>query len=247
MNRYLIIVTMFLSTSCNNSETETILKQTQRETPKISIHDRLSNYFYDYEIEPSIIVNNTEGNQTSIDLGNHKIKWLNTEEETKIKIDNDLFTLKDKVTLNTVWGSKDIVDFANNWDEIKLFKYDQTELIAIGMSFKPCTGLGCSVNYFLFYDPKSKTKNFFGQFRSDRKMALYHFGNEVSYVSTTYRDSANNSKVEFTYELFSMDEKGQFSKMKNSNGLTYQIKHITFPGDTLKSEILEQNWIHKIK
>ena len=49
-------------------------------------------------------------------------------------------------------------------------------------------------------------------------------------------------------KLFSVDEKGQFNKKKNSNGLTYHIKHITFPDDdTIRKEILEQNWIQKIK
>lgn len=240
-------MTIFLTTSCNNSKTEKIIKQTQNETSQITVDDRLNNYFYNYEIEPSIIINNTEGNQTSIELGNHKIKWIDTEDETKIRIDNELFTLKDKITLNTIWGNKDSVDFANNWDEIKLFKYNQIELIGIRMSFKPCTGLGCGIDYFCIYDLKSKTKNFFGQYRIDRKMALYHFDNELSFVSKTYRESANDSRVEHFYKLFSMNETGQFSEKKNSNGLTYWIKRITFPDDTISREILEENWIQKIK
>jgi len=247
MIRFLILMTVFLTTSCHN-KTEKSIQQISNETSNISINDQLDTYFYDYEIKPLIIVNNTESKQTLINLGKHKIEWLDTTEETKIKIDDDLFTLKDKLTLNTVLGHKDSVDFANNWDEIKLFAYNRRELIGIRMSYNPCVGSGCSLDYFLIYDLKSKTKNFFGQFRIDRKMALYHFDNELSYVSKTYRESANDFKVEYIYELFSVDEKGQFNKKKNSNGLTYQIKYITFlDDDTIRKEILEQNWIQKIK
>ncbi len=240
---------MFLLTSCNNSKTEKQTKQPKSKFETISIDKRLESYFYDYEIEPSIIINNIKGDQTIIELGKHKINWIDTEDETKIKIDNDLFTLKDKVTLNTVWGNKDSVDFANNWDEIKLFEYNERQIIGIRMSFKPCTGLGCSVDYYLIYDVKTKTKNFFGQFRVDRKMALYHFDDDLSFVSKTYRDSANNTQIEFIYELFSINERGQFKKRKNANGLTYEIKHTTFSDDddTIRTETLEQNWIQNIK
>jgi hypothetical protein len=247
MIRFSFFITMFILTACNNNKTEKQKEQPKSIIENISIDKRLENYFYDYEIEPSIIINNTKGDQTFIELGKHKINWIDTEDETRIKIDNDLFTLKDKVTLNNVWGSKDSIDFANNWDEIKLFESNERELIGIRMSFKPCTGLGCSVDYYLIYDVKTKTKNFFGQFRVDRKMALYHFDSDLSFVSKTYRDSANNSKIEFIYELFSIDKQGQFKERKNANGFTYQIKHSTFPYDSIRAETLEQNWIQRIK
>jgi uncharacterized heparinase superfamily protein len=96
MIRFLILMTVFLTSSCHN-KTESI-QQISNETSNTSINDQLDTYFYDYEIKPSIIVNNTESKQTLINLGKHKIKWLDTAEETKIEIDDDLFTLKDKLT-----------------------------------------------------------------------------------------------------------------------------------------------------
>ena len=247
MTRILVVISIFLVTACNNSKTEKGVIQARSIINKNSIKERLENYFYDYEIEPSIIINNTDGNQTYIELGKHKIRWLDTENETKIKIDNDLFTLKDKATLNTVWDNKDSIDFINNWDEIKLFKHSQREYIGIRMQFKPCTGLACSVDYFLIYDLTNKAKNFFGHFKGDRKMSLFSFNGNLSYVSRTYKDSERGFRIDFIYQLFTLNESGKFSETKNSNGVTYQIKHTTFPDDTIKSEILEQNWIQQIK
>src|SRR6187455_194104 len=116
------------------------------------IHSRLKDHFEQYRITPSIEVNNSDFNLTNIQLGKHKIKWIDKEDETKIKIDNDLFSLKDKMTLNIVHDAEDEVDFANNWDEIKLWEYNDREYIGIRMRFHICTGIGCGVDLFLIYD-----------------------------------------------------------------------------------------------
>ena len=118
------------------------------------------------------------------------------------------------------------------------------------MSFDPCTGLGCSVNYYLIYDVLTKTKNFFGTFRTDNELELFNFGNDdkLDYVSKTYNGDAHGSTpIEFIYELYSMEANGQFNGQKNSNGLTYQIKHTTFPNDTTEADKFEEHWIVKIK
>ena len=219
---------------------------------KVSSFDRgkLDHYFGEHEIIPSIVVNNIERNQTEVQLLKHKIKWLNTDDETKIKIDNDLFSLRDKATLNIVWDSKDSVDFANNWDEMKLYKINDRELIGIRMSFQPCTGLGCSVDYFLIYDLLTKTQNCFGTFRTDNKLALYHFNNDdrLDYLSKTFSgDAQGSTPMEFIYELYSMENNGHFVQQKDKNGQTYQIKQTTFPNDTTKTETFEQRWIAEIK
>ena len=210
----------------------------------------LKQHFEAHKIKPSVQINNTEGNQTDIQLANHKIKWFDKDDETKIKIDNDLFTLKDKVTLNNVNYGKDSVDFSNNWDEIKLFKHNDREYIGIRMSFAPCVGLGCSVDFFLIYDVKTKTKNFFGTFRTDRELELFNYGNDdkIDFVAKTHNGSANGSTpIEYIYELYSMDTNGQFKVQKDSSGLTYQIKHTFFPNDTTKTDKLTEHWITKIK
>ena len=243
-------MTLTVLTACNNNaeNNATDLKTKGSKSSTID-RDKLDYYFHQYEIKPSVSVNNTDGNQTEIQLSNHMIKWLNTDEETKINIDNDLFTLKDKATLNIVWDNKDSVNFANNWDEIKLFRINDRELIGIRMSFQPCTGLGCSVSYFLIYDLQTKSKNFFGTFRADDKLAIYNFNNDgkLDYVSKTFSgDGHGSTPMEFIYELYSMEDNGHFIQHKNKSGQIYQIKQTTFPNDSTKSEIYEQIWLEEI-
>jgi len=257
MNRLLIILILTTLASCadkkpNNGTTQTtdtLVAKTEI-IDNENINDRLKRHFELYRIKSLIEINNTEGNQTDIQLANHRIKWFDSEVETKIKIDNDLFTLKDKVTLNIVWDNKDSVDFVNNWDEIKLFKHNDKEYIGIRMSFAPCNGLGCSVKYFLIYDVATKSKNFFGTFRTDDSLELFDFSNDnkVDYVSKTFRGDAHGSTpMEFIYELYSMDTNGHFKEQKDNGGLTYQINHTTFPNDTTKTDKLTEHWITKIK
>lgn len=258
MNKLWIIIILTISVSCDNKKTNSAtIQQTEKQLTKAeflvietAILDKLKQHFEAHKIKPSVQINNTEGNQTDIQLANHKIKWFDKDDETKIKIDNDLFTLKDKVTLNNVSYGKVSVDFSNNWDEIKLFKHNNREYIGIRMSFAPCVGLGCSVDFFLIYDVKTKTKNFFGTFRTDRELELFNYGNDekIDFVAKTHNGSANGSTpIEYIYELYSMDTNGQFKVQKDSSGLTYQIKHTFFPNDTTKADKLTEHWITKIK
>jgi hypothetical protein len=249
MSKLLPFILLIIFISCKNrTEKKTI---DAKKESKASSFDRgrLDYYFSEFEITPWIAIYNI-GDTTDVQLGKHKIEWLNTDDETKIKIDNDLFTLKDKVTINTVWEKQDSVDFANNWDEMKLYKYNDREIIGIKMSNHRCSGLGCSVNYFLVYDLQTKTNTFFGTFRTDNKLALYNFNNDdkLDYVSKTFSgDAGGTTPMEFIYELYSMEPNGQFVQQKNSNGLTYQIKQTTFPNDSTKTEIFEQRWLTEIK
>jgi hypothetical protein len=261
MNRFFILLILALFISCKNDKTQNTspvfkkilsAKSTEKINLEQTIEDRLKIHFELNRITPSIIINNTENNQTEIQLSNHKIKWLNTDNETKIRIDNDLFTLKDKVTLNKVREDNDSIDFANNWDEIKLYKHNDREYIGIRMSFVPCTGLACSVNYYLIYDIKTKTKSFFGTFRTDNELELFDFGNDdkIDYVSKTYieqNDGVTEEIINF-YELYSMEINGKFNLQVDSRNKPYFIKR-TFNAETDKEieEKFEQHWITNIK
>ena len=242
--------------SFNNQKTEKLFVfQTK------NIVDSLSDYFYKNEIEPEIIINNTGviyGNYASkkeVSFLNHKIKWLDNESETTIQIDNDLFSLKKAVTLNDVEeGKVDSVDFANDWDQIKYFRSNDIELVGIRMSFYPCTGNGCSVSYFLLYEFKRKTKNYFGTYRTDDELKLYHFNNnsqyDVDYLSKTYNDLTDSSgeKTEVDYELFSLSDKGTFILQKDKQATPYTITHTFSDADTTSfEETLQSHWFEKIK
>lgn len=158
--------------------------------------------------------------------------------------------MKDKATLNIVWDKIDSVDFVNDWDEIKLFKYNNRELIGIRMSFQPCSGLACMVDFFLIYDVLTKTKSFFGTFHTDNDLELFDFKNDdkLDFVSKTFHGDPNGStQMDFIYELYSLDSDGHFIEQKNNNGLTYHLKYTTFPNDSTLANKFEQDWITKIK
>lgn len=261
MNRIFILLILTLFISCKNDKTQNTIpafkkilsaKSTEKINPEQTIEDRLKIHFELNRITPSIIINNTENNQTEIQLSNHKIKWLNTDNETKIRIDNDLFTLKDKVTLNKEKEDNDSKDVANNWDVIKLYKHNDREYIGIRMSFVPCTGLACSVNYFLIYDVKTKTKNLFSTFRTDNELELFDFGNDdkIDYVSKTYieqSDAVTQEIINF-YELYSIEINGKFNLQVDNQNKPYFIKR-TFNDETNKEieEKFEQHWITNLK
>ncbi len=245
----ILLLMSFLAACTQNKKDNVESRMTVKKTEK-AISEKLNDYFSGFEIEPSIIVNNTEGNQATVQLAKHRVKWLDKEDETKIKIDEDLFSLKDKTTLNIVWDGKDSVDFANNWDEIKLYKFNEREIIGIRMSYTPCTGLGCSVDYFLVYDVSTKTKNFFGTFRTDDKLALYNFGTDyrLKYISKTYSgDPKGITSISHLYKLYSMNDNGQFVEQNDSSGAAYQLTLRMSPDDTAGADTLEQHWITQIK
>lgn len=261
MNRFFILLILTLFISCKGNKTQNsnpaskkILsaKSAEEVNPGQTIEDRLKRHFELNRITPLIIINNTENNQTEIQLSNHKIEWLNTDNETKIKIDNDLFTLNDKVTLNKVREDKDSVNFANNWNEIKLYKHKEREYIGIRIHSYPCTGIGCSVDYYLIYDVKTRTKNFFGTFRTENELELFDFSNDdkIDYVSKTYIEHNDDATEEIInlYELYSMEINGKFNLQVDSQNKPYFIKR-TFNVETDKEieEKFEQHWITKVK
>jgi hypothetical protein len=85
------------------------------------LYDGLKEYFAAHEITPMVILNNDiADNQLDVQLGRHRIKWMSSDAETKIRIDGDEFSLRDKVTLNDIWDQVGSVADANYWDKMKL-------------------------------------------------------------------------------------------------------------------------------
>jgi hypothetical protein len=212
-------------------------------------HEKLAAYFASYRLKPVQIVENRDYTLSDIKLGNHKILWLDSVGENRIKIDDDLFALKGKSTLNLVNGKKDCPDFSNSWDLIKLYKFNDRELVGIRMQYYPCSGLACAVNYYLVYDLATKTQNYFGTFRTDDELELYDFNNDnkLDYVSKSFEgDAQGSTPMGFIYELYSMESSGQFYPFMKSDSTACSIKLTTFPGDPSKSEAFKQNWISDI-
>jgi len=235
--------------------------KTQKKSPqyKLSVEENLKSYFYGREIVPSIIVNNTERDQTKIQLENNKVEWIRNEKETKIKINEDLFTLKDKKTINSLELSPlekhddyEAVDFADNWEQIKFYKFDDRQLIGISMGNEPCTGIGCSVAFQLIYDLKTKSKTFFGTYRIEREVNLYDFKNDgtIDYLGKTYIGESDGVAKEISnvYKLYSMDEKGVFHQQFNNKQKPYFINR-TFEAENYREieSKFEASWLEEIK
>lgn len=227
-------------------------KKIQTPQTKESVEKKLKYYLYGREIKPSLIVNNTERDQTEINLENIKIKWIRSEKETKVSINGDLITLKDKLSINNADDSRKIQgNIVDNWREIKLFKVNDRKLIGINMGSEFCTGLMCSVSFYLIYDLKTKSKNFFGDFRTDIEMELYDFGNNgtIDFLSTTNDFTYTPGlEIKHTYNFYTLDEKGIFHLQKDRSQNPYFIKRV-FNSDNYEEfgEKFEQNWIEKIK
>ncbi len=225
----------------------------------MQVEERLKYYFRGREIRPAIIVNNIsdsmlKNGEEVINISSHKVIWNHSSKETIIKIDNDSFSLKDQKTLNIVDNDKEDVDFANDWDQIKLFEFGDRKLIGISMTNTPCTGIGCRVMFYLIYDLKTKNKSFFGTYRFslDREFGLFDFGNNgtLDFLSGTYDDGNDAKGLEFKniYQIFTMDEKGIFHPQTDNKGKSYFMKRVYKEDDYEEIDgKFEHYWIEEIK
>jgi len=253
MNRFLIVLFFLTLVSCNEKKSKSsvvkkfiAIKKQEKVIDTTQYFEELNSYFDLYKLTPSIVVNNVNNDDVLAEIGNHKIKWIDSDEETKIKIDDDLFSFKNVKALN----DEAKVDFVNNWDQIQLYKYNGKEIIIVRMSFFPCNGLGCSADYFLVYDVLSKGKSYFETFRTNREIELFDFDNDdkIDYVSKTYKGDYNSeTPIESIYELYSLEKDGKFKLQKDKKGLAYQIKITTFPEKLNKIDEYSEYWINSTK
>ncbi|AWH84192.1 hypothetical protein HYN59_03270 [Flavobacterium album] len=219
---------------------------------------RIADHFSRNAVDPYILINNIhlsepidgEAEQI-IHLGDYTIKWINTEEEeVKIKIGEDLFSLKGQKTLNdTEDTEKGEVDFANNWEQARLYNYNGRELIVISMIYHPCVGRGCGIKFILVYDLRTKTKNFFGCFRGTNAADLYNFGDgKLQYAGNTYHEGfdgpADDMTISYMKTLYEFNENGIFSQNKDRSGNPYFIKNISYL--VKKQTTTEANWPYKM-
>jgi hypothetical protein len=244
-----LIILFLLLAACNSSGRKVSVPEKEEDKREAPLTEaKLNNYFKEHEIIPTIAIENPKGFDTAVQLAGHRIVWLDSEDETRIGIDEDVFTLKDKVTINEVWDGRDSVDFVNNWDQAKLYKINERELIGIRMSYRPCTGIGCNVDYYLVYDVRTKSKSFFGTFRSENNLSLYNFNDDdkVDYLSKTYSGDAHGSTfLEVTYNLYSMEINGYFVQQYSPSRAKYEIMLTKYPNDTLGSKVSLDKWFTK--
>lgn len=237
-----------------------------------SVSERLRNYFDGEEIRPTHIINNTDdpgawkSKSSTIKIGDHTIRWIDKvgklTSESSLQIDGELIVLKDKQSVNNADEEKPIdLEVVGEWDQIKLYKLNEGDVIGVTLRPRMCTGLMCGVAAQLMYDVRTKQKTYFGTFRTDDETRLFRItkNNDYYYVAKNFEGDPHGvttPKV-ITYELYKREASGRFVVQKNKAGEKYYIKLTMFPdmefkGDEVvpKKELspdkLEQNWITKI-
>ena len=261
-NLVLPLFLTLLSLSCASQTNSTQTKEATRPNCDPYIHERLQFYFGRNEVEPAQVINKTEkypgawdSRTQKITIGNHTVEWIDRVDKRNSKssvgINGDLIALKDKQSVNAVDGSKNMgMNVVGVWDQIKLYKLYDQEIIAITMSPRTCTGLMCSVGAQLYYDVKTKQETFFGTYQTNfREAKLYRFANgEANYIVSTNFDGDphGGSTSAVTYELYKLGPRGDIQIQKNPAGVNYFIKHTMFPETESKPDQIEQNWIEDI-
>ncbi len=237
--KILTILTILVSCTSTTNKTE-------NSTKMVDYGKMIEEYLQKKIIEPTIVFNN-DGRE-EIDLLEHKIKWRDLEKGIEIIVDSHIITTSDKVTSNAVWGSTaDSVNFANFLQQVKIYEYDS--LIGFVLTSSPCTGLGCSVNYQIIYDLKTRKQTYFGRLRTGSEFVLYHFNSDerLDYLSKTFygRNAKGIDTTEFV--LYSQTKKGNFEEFKADKQERFWFKHIYTEFQTdLKNEGFEEKWIEKI-
>jgi len=221
---------------------------------KIEYGAIISDYLETKNYEPTLVFNNPydSNKKFTIELLENKISWSEKDKALEIIINGNKINTSDKVTLNNNWGnSVDSVNFANNVRQIKIYELDS--LIGFVLTNEPCTGLGCSVNFQLIYDLKTKSESYFGRFRTGTEFELYGFNQDskIDYLSKTFY-GRNEQMIDTTeFILYSQTEKGNFKEFKTEKQKQFRFRHIypqIYPDrnkDSIKEEFEEQ-WIEKI-
>lgn len=223
------------------------------------IDARLRDYFEAAAIAPAALVNNDPGpglrtKTTIIPLPDHKIEWINTwnndELLTSITIDGDLIPFKGLQTINVVDGlGKGKLDLIEDWRQARLYRVFDHDTIGIEMGANMCTGLMCSVGFQLIYDVKTRTASFFGTFRTESEINLYHLGNEdrIFYLSKTFIGAPNSSNSVVTeYDPYELTDDGHIREFRDKAGSKYWLKHQYHEFEFGKAQRLDQHWFEKI-
>lgn len=238
-------------------------RQAAKSTCDPHLYGRLEIYFSRSEIRARHIVNADFGpgplkvGTEKIDIGGVAVEFIYREAgrfsvDVSVKINGHIIVLNELRPLNLADGDKPIEPRqVNKWDQIRLFELNENRRV-IAISFIPeiCSGLSCSVSGRLYFDVAAKSTSFFGAFRTDGEPKLFRFsGSDKPFVvATNFAGDPHGvtSSSAITYELYRLEDNGQFSGQRDKRGRKYFIKHIEPPTDSLIPGALESNWIEDI-
>lgn len=108
------------------------------------------------------------------------------------------------------------------------------------LTYTPCTGIGCGVNYQIIYDLKTKKVYPFGRFRTGFDMDIYSFSdNKIHYLSKSFVGRNAELKDTITYQIYQIDEEqGKFLEAYYAKFI-YNDENYETPVQFIK------NWIKK--
>ncbi|MFV0529967.1 MAG: hypothetical protein ACK5MD_00820 [Flavobacteriales bacterium] len=161
-----------------------------------------------------------------------------------IKINSNKITIENLKIINPRVDGKIEDMFCNSIQKIKLYNFNNDEIIFLEFTSHPCNGLGCSVSDYLIYDIKNNQVNLFGNFRT-ANLDFYNFpfDKKLNYISTEYQgDFHGATPIHFISRVYSMDNKGKFQLEKDLKGKEYYYEIITFPNDATKKIEYKRNW-----
>lgn len=196
MKYFIISFLIFLLNSCSDKKLNDKNSELKIFSTKISAEN------FEKELIEKRIVPTFKTSLDSLSLFSKNLKISIDSKNNNFKIainDNDINVNK-LVTLNNMWGGKDSLNYANEITQIKY--YEKNKILLIQLDFYPCTGLGCSVNYQVLYNLKSKKTFGFGRFRTGYDMGLYNYHNETYYLSKNFDGRNAQLKDTIKYELF---------------------------------------------
>ncbi|WP_312076349.1 hypothetical protein [Chryseobacterium sp.] len=133
-----------------------------------------------------------------------KIKSINQNNNFFIYINKQKILVGKLKTINDMWSGKDSVKYANQITRINY--YQDLNKILLQLDFDMCVGIGCSVNYQLIHDLKTKKTYPFGRFRTGIDMDLYKIENREYYLSKTYHGGNVELKDTIFYEMFELND-----------------------------------------
>jgi hypothetical protein len=224
------------------------------------VAERLDSYFSRQAVQAAQIINNVddEPNRSRtevIKIGPHTVEWIvkndNRESSVSLRVNGDPIALGGKQSLNLADESRRLdMRVVGEWRQIKLYKLQDREIIALTLGPAMCTGLMCSVSAQLYYDARSKRLEFFGRYRTDDEAQLYRFSRHegVFVIAANFDGDAHlgTSPGVITYNFYRLLPDGGFKIEKDPSGKEYWLRHTQFILDQAKPDRLEQHWIETL-
>jgi len=217
MKKLYVLIFGFILVCCSDKK---INKITTEKNDSISIDEKIEQFesnLNKHKINPTFT--------SSLDSISHfdknlKVRIFDNNGNFGISINDYKFDVKNLETQNDVWSGKDSLKYTNQVSQIKYYK-DLNKILLL-LDFDMCTGLGCSVNYQIIYDLKTKNIQPFGRFRTGNDMNIYKINNENYYLSKTFHGRNAQLKDTIFYELFKIDNLNQIPKTKRIAEFTFQ-------------------------